>query len=61
MGRMTKELPLSAHVIIALLLWSLVWIVFIVPDSRCVLCLGFGLLFCCKLFMCSATSFIKML
>jgi len=58
MGRMTIEMPLSARVIIVLLFWSLVWIVFIVPDSRCVLCLGFGLLFRCKLFMCSATSFL---
>jgi len=32
--------------------------VFIVLASGCVLCLGVGLLFCCRVFMCSATSFL---
>jgi hypothetical protein len=51
LGRMTKELPLSACVIIALFSCSLAWSVFIVLDSGWVLNLGFGLQFCCKVFM----------
>lgn len=47
---------LRPHMIIALLFWSLACMVFIVLASGCVLCLGVGLLFCCTVFMCSATS-----
>ena len=58
MGRMTKELPLSTTVIIALLFLSLVCIHLIVQDSGCVLCLGLGLLWRCMVFVRSATSFL---
>jgi hypothetical protein len=52
MGRITVEFPLSACVTIASLLCSLVCIVFIVLDSGYVFCLEWGLLFCCRVFLC---------
>lgn len=58
MGKITKELPLSACVIIALLLWSLDCIVLIVLSSGCALCVGWWLLFCCRVVMRSTTSFL---
>ena len=58
MGRTTKELILSATVIIGLLFLSLVCIQLIFQDSACVLCLGFGLLWRCMVSMRSTTSFL---
>ena len=55
MGSMTKELPLSARVIIALLSLSLVSMDFICLALGCVSCIE--LLFCCNVFMQSATIF----
>lgn len=57
-GRVNIELPLSARVNKALLFWSLVCIYFIILASGCV-CLWLGMLWCCKLFLRSATSFLK--
>jgi len=57
-GRITKELPLSAPVIIALLFLSLDCMVLIVLASGCALWVGWWLLFCCRVLMRSATSFL---
>ena len=57
-GRITRELPLSAHVIIALLFFSLDCMVLIVLASECALWVGWWLLFCCRMLMRSATSFL---
>ena len=57
-GSMTKELPLSACVIVALLFRSMDWIDFISLDSGCMLWLGFGLFCRCSVSMRSATTFL---
>ena len=57
-GSMTKELPLSARIIMALLFRTLDLIHFISLDSGCMLWLGFGLFCRFSVSMRSATSFL---
>ena len=56
--RINRELPLSARVIIVMLFFSLDCMVLIVLASGYALWVGWWLLFCCRMLMRSATSFL---
>ena len=58
MVKITKEFPLSVCVIMASFFLSLVFMVLIVLASGCALCLGWELLFSCRVFMHSAVIFL---
>jgi hypothetical protein len=57
-GKITSDLPLSARVIMVPLSFSLVFMFRTVVASKCALCVSEGLLFSCKVLMCSAVSFL---
>lgn len=58
LGKITKEFPLSVCVITASFFLSLVFMVLIVLAHGCMLCLGWELLFSCRVFMRSAVIFL---